>query len=125
MEVPYFKINGTDILPWVETNGIQWKRKDLDSAKSGRTMDMTMHRGRVAIKYTVNITCLPLRRADEIKLMQLILPEFVTVDTNLHPLYSAYSAQYYSNNVPATISAVDPISGETVWADITFPLVEK
>ena len=51
MAAPYFKINGVDILHLTEQNGIEWSRNDIDSAKSGRTMDATMHRGRVAIKF--------------------------------------------------------------------------
>lgn len=88
-------------------------------------MDGTMHRGRVAIKYKATVKCLPLHRADEINLMRLILPEFVIVETNLHPLHEIVSAQYYSNNVPSTISTVDSETGESIWTDITFPLVEK
>ena len=34
-------------------------------------------------------------------------------------------AQYYSNNVPASISYVDPDTGESVWTGISFPLIEQ
>ena len=125
MAKPSFKIDGTDIMHLIENGGIVWTRSDLDSDKAGRTMDGTMHRGRVAIKYKATVKCLPLHRADEIDLMRLILPEFVIVETNLHPLHEIVSAQYYSNNVPSTISTVDPETGESIWTDITFPLVEK
>ena len=125
MAKPYFKINGVDILHYTEENGVEWSRKDIDSANAGRTMDATMHRGRVAIKYKANIKCMPLYRAEEITLMQLILPEFVTVETNLHPLYEVHSARYYSNNVPATIARIDPDTGESLWTGISFPLVEQ
>lgn len=125
MSKPYFTINGVDILRFTEENGIEWSRNDIDSPKAGRTMDATMHRGRVSIKYKANIKCMPLYRNDEITLMNLILPEFVTVETNLHPLYEVHSAQYYSNNVPATISTIDPDTGESLWVGISFPLVEQ
>lgn len=125
MSKPYFTINGVDIFRFTEENGIEWSRDDIDSPKAGRTMDATMHRCRVAIKYKANIKCMPLYRNDEITLMNLILPEFVTVETNLHPLYEVHSAQYYSNNVPATISTIDPDTGESLWVGISFPLVEQ
>lgn len=125
MAAPYFKINGVDILHLTEQNGIEWSRNDIDSAKAGRTMDATMHRGRVAIKFKANVKCLPMNREDELALMQLILPEFVTVETNMHPLYTGHSARYYSNNVPATIAAADPDTGEMLWEGISFPLVEQ
>lgn len=125
MEKPYFKINGVDILHLTQEKGVQWKRNDVDSPHAGRTMDAVMHRGRVAEKYTANITCVDMTRAEELALMALINPEFVTVETNLHPLYESQTAQYYSNNVPATISYVDPDTGESWWTDISFPLVEQ
>ena len=125
MAAPYFKINGMDILRLTEQNGIEWSRYDIDSAKAGRTMDATMHRGRVAIKFKASVKCLPMNRTDELKLMRLILPEFVTVETNMHPLYDAHLARYYSNNVPSTISTVDPDTGESLWVGISFPLVEQ
>lgn len=125
MAKPYFKINGVDILHYTEEKGIEWSRNDIDSSKAGRTMDATMHRGRVAIKYKANIKCMPLCRTEEQTLMRLILPEFVTVETNLHPLYDAHLARYYSNNVPSTISTVDPDTGESLWVGISFPLVEQ
>lgn len=125
MAKPYFKINGVDILHLTQEKGVQWKRNDVDSPRAGRTMDAVMHRGRVAEKYTANITCVDMTRAEELALMALINPEFVTVETNLHPLYESQAAQYYSNNVPATISYIDPDTGESWWTGISFPLVEQ
>lgn len=125
MAKPYFKINGTDVLKWVEKGGIKWQRNDVDGSKAGRTMDATMHRGRIAIKFRADIVCIDMNRADELELMNLILPEFVTVETNLHPLYESVTAQFYSNNVPAVVQMVDPDSGESMWTGITFPLIER
>lgn len=125
MEKPYFKINGVDILKWIEQGGVKWQREDAESSKAGRTMDATMHRARVAIKFRADVTCLDLNRADELQLMNLILPEYVTVETNLHPIYESQIATYYSNNVPTTLQLVDPDTGESVWSGITFPLIER
>ena len=111
MSAPYFKINGTDILRFVREEGMEWSRNDLDNSEAGRTMDGTMHRGRVAIKYKVNIRCMDLYRNELMMLMKLILPEFVTVETNLHPLYETVVAQFYSNNVPSTVTTVDHKTG--------------
>lgn len=125
MAKPYFKINGVDILHLTQEGGIKWQRNDVESPNAGRTMDATMHRGRVAQKYRADITCMDMNRAEELALMALINPEFVTVETNLHPLYESQTAQYYSNNVPASISYVDPDTGESAWTGISFPLIEQ
>lgn len=88
-------------------------------------MDGVMHRARVAQKFRADMDCIPLYRADELMLMQLINPVFVEVETNLHPLYEYHIAQYYSNNVPATISSIDPETGNSLWTGISFPLIEQ
>lgn len=125
MGKPYYKINDVDILAYIEEGGLAWQRNDVDSVKAGRTMDATMHRGRVAVKIRYDVTCRPLKTEDANIIMQLILPEFVTVETNLDPLYGTTIKTYYSNNVPATCMTVDPDTGIAVWKGITFPLVEQ
>lgn len=126
IETPYFRINGVDILRFIQEDGLVWQRNDIHSSKSGRnTMDGTAHIARKAQKFRADITCIPLNRADELELMALINPVFVTVETNLHPLYENQTAQYYSNNVPATVSQVDIETGESLWTGISFPLIEQ
>lgn len=125
MAVPYYKINGVDILKYIEEGGLKWQRNDVESSNAGRTMDATMHRGRVAIKIRYDITCRPLDTADANKILQLIFPEFVTVETNIDPLYGTTIKTYYSNNIPATCMTVDPDTGVAMWEDIAFPLIEQ
>ena len=50
---------------------------------------------------------------------------FVEVETNQHPLYGYYAAQYYSNNVPATAMYIDKKNGDARWTGISFPLIER
>lgn len=114
-----------DILRYIESGGLKWQRNDVDSSNAGRTMDAIMHRGRVAIKLRYDVTCRNLRMAEANEIMQLILPEFVIVETNLDPLYGVTSKTYYSNNVPASCVVADPETGESVWSGITFPLIEQ
>lgn len=122
----YFRINGVDILRFLKKDGLKWQRNDVDSSKSGRsTMNGVMHRARVAQKFRADMDCIPLYRADELMLMQLINPAFVEVETNLHPLYEYHIAQYYSNNVPATVSIINNKTGVSLWTGITFPLIEQ
>lgn len=125
MAVPYFKIDGVDVMRYIEDSGLKWQRNDVDSSNAGRTMDATMHRGRVAVKIRYDITCRTLTTEEANKLLQLILPEFVTVETNLDPLYSTTIKTYYSNNIPATCMTVDPDTGIALWEGITFPLIEQ
>lgn len=125
MAAPYFKINGVDILPYTKESGIKWQRNDVESPKAGRTMDAVMHRGRVAIKFRADFELLDLRTEDARMILNLILPEFVEVETNVHPLYGYVVTSFYSNNVPATCVTIDKETGVAIWTGISFPLIEQ
>ena len=125
IEPPFFRVNGTDILPYIKESGMKWQRNDVDDPKTGRTMDATMHRSRVATKFRVDFEAIPLNSEQTRFLMNLIMPVFVDVETNLHPLYGYFRGYFYSNNVPATCMMIDKKTGGVIWTGITFPLIEK
>lgn len=118
-----FKINGVNCLPFVDDEGFQWGRNDIESPDAGRTMDGVMHRGRVAINKRLDITCRPLTSAESQTLLNLIKPEFVVVEY-IDPMDGLIIATMYSNNVPATIMSIDE-DGKPLWKGIKFPLVQK
>lgn len=120
----YFKINGIDILPYIAEDGLKWTRNDVDASDAGRTMDATMHRGRVAVKERIDLTMRPMKTEHVNMILNLILPEYVTLEWDFDPLYGYVNKQMYSNNVPATCATIYP-DGMAVWDDITFPLVER
>lgn len=116
------KIDGINILPYVAHQGIKWQRSDLDSTDAGRTLDGTMHRGRVASKIRLDVTCRPLK-SDEAKIvLNAIYPEYITVEYT-DPMYGLVTKQMYSNNNPASHMLLQE-DGTEWWNDITFPLIE-
>lgn len=115
-------INGTDILPYVVTNGIKWGRSDLDSPKAGRTLDGIMHRGRIATKIRLDITCRPLTQEQASIVLNLIQPEYVTV-TYDDPLQGRVVKPMYANNNSCKLVCVYD-DDETLWDGIEFPLIE-
>lgn len=117
------KINGVDILPYVEHQGIKWQRNDLDSEGSGRTMDGMMQRGRVATKIRMDITCRPLKSEEASIVLKAIFPEFVSVEYT-DPMDGLVTRQMYANNNPATHMMIQP-DGTEWWNGITFPLIER
>lgn len=116
------KIDGVDILPYVAHQGVKWQRNDLDSAESGRTMDGVMHRGRVASKIRLDVTCRPLRSEEARILLNAIFPEYLLVEYT-DPMLGLVIKQMYSNNNPATHMLLQD-DGTEWWHDISFPLVE-
>lgn len=118
-----FKINGTDITDYIAYRGLKWQRSDIDSAQAGRTMDGKMHRGRVTTKIRLDVTCRPLTTAEASTLLNLILPEYVSV-TYDDPQDGTVTRTMYANNNPASY-LIRQKDGTEYWDGIEFPLVEQ
>lgn len=118
-----FKVNGVDIAHFIAESGIAWSRSDLDSDKAGRTLDGKMHRGRVATKIRLDITCLPQNAENTRIILNAIYPEFVQVEYD-DPLLGHVTKTMYSNNNPAKLVTVYD-NGEMLWDGIEFPLIEQ
>ena len=118
-----FKIDGVDMLPYIAHQGIKWQRNDLDSSTAGRTLDGVLHRGRIATKIRLDITCRPLKSTEASVVLNAIYPEFVQVEYT-DPMYGVVTKTMYANNNPATHMLLQE-DGVEWWNGITFPLVEK
>lgn len=116
-------IGGIDMTPYIAKGGVKWQRSDLDAADSGRTLDGIMHRGRVATKIRLDITCRPLTSYEASIVLNAIYPEFVTV-TYTDPMSGVVTKTMYSNNNPASFLMIDE-SNQEWWEGITFPLIEQ
>lgn len=118
-----FMINGTDMTPFVAFGGFKWQRYDVDDPDTGRSLDGLMYRGRISTKIRLDITCKPLESAELRTVLNVILPEFVTVIYD-DPMYGRVTKTMYSNNNPASYLIRKP-SGKEYWSGITFPLIER
>lgn len=117
------EVNGINMLPYVAyEDGIKWQRSDLEDPEAGRTLDGQMHRGRVASKIRLDITCRPLRSTEASIALNAIFPEYVTV-RYLDPMYGEVTKTMYSNNNPASHMLLQE-DGTEWWRGITFPLIE-
>lgn len=116
-------IDGVDIMPYIFRQGVKWQRSDLDAPDSGRTLDGVMHRGRVASKIRLDITCRPLKQSEASIVLNAIFPEWVSV-TYTDPMSGLVTKRMYSNNNPASY-LVKHKDGTEWWDGITFPLIEE
>ena len=82
-----------------------------------------MHRGRVASKVRLDITCRPLTSSEAMAVLSAIKPEFVTV-RYIDPQDGPVVRTMYSNNNPAVCATVYP-DGTCIWKDLSFPLIER
>ena len=119
----HFVIDNVDITKIIKEKGIKWTRNDIDSANAGRALSGLMNRGRVTTKIKMEITCIPLEQNIVSPLLNLIYPEYVLVHY-VDPMLGVRAVQFYSNNVPATFAS-QATDGTLLWADLSFPLVER
>ena len=115
--------SAVDMTPYIASGGVKWSRSDIDSPSTGRTLDGLMHRGRVATKIRLDITCRPLKASELSIVLTAIYPEYVTV-TYTDPMSGTVTKTMYSNNNPASYLFKRP-DGTEWWSGITFPLVER
>ena len=123
MEPYVFTINGVSIVEFIAENGIKWTRNDIENPDAGRTLDGTMHRGRVATKVRMDITCKPLKSEQTQIVLRAIKPEFVNV-VYIDPQDGLVTRTMYSNNIPAICATIYE-DGTALWDGIEFPLVER
>lgn len=120
-----FEVDGVDITPYMNWDGLKYGTNDLDSEEAGRTLDGIMHRSRVATKIRWDVQVKKLTTPQLQTLLQLIRPEWVTLRcTDLclgERTYRAYSNNY-SVEVCGTGLGVD---GEILWSEFSFPLIEE
>ncbi len=118
-----FTVNNVNLLPYIVEDGLKWTRFDVEAPDTGRTLDGVMHRGRVASKVRLDITCRPLTSAEATAVLGAIRPEFVTVRYT-DPQDGLITKTMYSNNIPAICATVNP-DGTAIWKGLTFPLIER
>ena len=82
-----------------------------------------MHRGRVAMKVRLDVTCRPLTSAEAMIVLRAIEPEYVTVQY-MDPADGSVTRTMYSNNIPAICATVYD-DGSALWTGLTFPLIER
>lgn len=116
-------INNVDFTPYVAYQGFKWQRNDIDDPDTGRTMDGTMQRGRVATKIRLDITCRPLTASEVATVLSAIQPEYVSV-TYTDPMSGVVTKTMYANNNPA-LHCIHRANGDELWNGVTFPLIER
>ena len=117
-------IDGTDITNLIAYQGVQWKRNDIDGPSAGRTLSGLMIRDRVATKIRLDITCRQLTLNEVRMLLNLLMPEFVSV-TYDDPMDGLVTRTMYANNNGAQFLFAKDEDTKEWWDNVSFPLVER
>lgn len=120
----YFKVNGTEILPFIADGGFKWSDTDFDSENAGRTLDGKMWRGRVCSKIKYELTARSLTVEECNILIKALDHEFVTVETDLDPKHGECKLTMYNSSRNASIRAIYNAT-ESLWDGITFNLIQR
>ena len=125
MSLPYYNINGINILPYVDEDGIKWSSNDIDAPSTGRTMDGVMHRAVVDDKDKHEFKLRPLTPEESSPILSAIRNnKFVTVSTNIHPVFETVTMEMYNSTRNAAVAAIYD-DGTVLWKDISFNLIEQ
>lgn len=121
-----FLVDGFNLLPYIAEGGIKWSREDLDAKGSGRSnLTGLMYRSRVATKTRVDITFKDsMTQRDVMAVQNALYPEYVIVETDMHPRSGAFKAEMYSNSVPITTSYICD-DGTVIYNQFSSPLIER
>ena len=117
-------IDGTDITNLIAYQGVQWKRNDIDGPNAGRTLSGLMVRDRVATKIRLDITCRQLTLPEIRMLLNLLMPESVSV-TYDDPMDGIVTRTMYTNNNGAKFLFPKDEDTKEWWDNVSFPLVER
>lgn len=121
VEIKNSSNNWVDITPYIAFGGLTFSRNDVDAPDAGRSMDGLMHRGRVAVKEKMNITTIPLTKAESSSLQTLLYPETISVKVTPYPrTNAAHTMSMYSNNVK-----VSYLIANNDMQTLSFPLIEN
>lgn len=114
------KIDGVDIMPYIAQKGIKWQRRDINGQNATQTMDGTTHRSRIATKYDLHITCMPLPTEKSKIVLNAINPEYVEIETIDPRLGHVYKTMFVE-----TVPAVYMDTETDLWEGIVFLLKER
>lgn len=122
--MPYFRLNGIEISRYIAMDGVQLSENDLDSPRSGRTLDGVMHRGKITHKCKAEIKLVPVKSNVLGMIMGTLRNEYLTCNTDLFPGMGPVNLTMYNSTRRYGVSFIDK-SGVQWYKDASFNLIER
>lgn len=118
-------IDGIVMTEYLPEDGITIEFNDVDSPKSGRTMDGEMHRAVIARKRKLGCSFLPIPQSVSSRILLSVKKSFFKV-TYLDPEVGIRTVTMYSGTKKITLSRVyAKDKKEPLWKGLSFNLIEK
>lgn len=120
-----FTIDGLNIVPYIQEDGVDWTPNGVDGPDAGRAMNALMYRGLITHKARADVTCLWMPKDVAVQLYAKLMKEYFTVVTDTVPWISGTTTMsMYSNNAKCKLST-EYTDGTKVYSDLAFPLIER
>lgn len=114
-------INGHDYTKYIQDEGYDWGRDDLDSEKTTRTKDGKMRRDKITEKRNLTYAMLPMPENLAAQLdTDLHAAQF---SVRYHDLHGDQTREFYCSKFPAKLHQVID-AGNLMWEGISFNLHE-
>lgn len=114
-------INGHDYTRYIQDDGFEWSRDDVDSEKTVRVKTGSMRRDKITEKRNLTYKMLPMPEALAAQLdTDLHDPEFSVQYQDLH---GPQTRRFYCSKFPAKLRQVTD-EGRLLWDGISFNLHE-
>lgn len=122
--MPYFKLNGKDIIPYIETDNMQISENDIDSPKAGRTMGGLMNRGKVTEKFRADIKLMSVKKEVIDWVMPILRNQYYTLETDMFAGKGPVKSQFYTSTRKYTLSIVDN-HGVAWYKSVSFNVIQR
>lgn len=114
-------INGHDYTKYVQDDGYEWSRDDLDSEKTVRVKSGNMRRDKITEKRNLSYTMMPMPDTLAAQLdTDLRLSQFPVTYRDLH---GVETRQFYCSKFPAKLRQILD-ENNLLWDNISFNLHE-
>lgn len=121
--MPYMRLNGRDITKYIEMGGFNLSENDLDSPKSGRTLDALMHIGKVAEKLKAEIKFVPVKKEVVDWVMPILRNQYFTCETDMFAGGRMTLAMYNSTRKYGV--AVIDTDGALWYTGVSFNIIQR
>lgn len=120
-----FTVNNVNLLPYIAYQGLEYQLSDIDDPDTGRTMDGTMRRGKVAdkdkwkLKFRSDLTT-----AEVSTILTAVTHQYVTA-TYLSPRTNTVVTKtlYVGDRTAAHYILRE--DGTVLWKNLAFSLIER
>lgn len=114
------KVGG--VAPPKELSSLKWKKSDVSGKNAGRTLDVKMHKNRLAQKRTLSLGWVNLTKEQIKTTLALFEPEYVDV-TYWDPALGTVTKNFYTGDMEANVKWW--YEGKERFSTLNFDVIER